>query len=47
MSVLSLPAIHRCVMRKSADLTRTIVVAKAWDDAVRDQEALTKNDGNS
>jgi len=30
-----------------AELTQTIVVAKAWDDAVRDHKTLTKNDGNS
>jgi hypothetical protein len=30
-----------------AELTQTIVVAKAWDDAVRDRETLAKDDGNS
>ena len=30
-----------------AELTQTIVVAKAWDDAVRDHKALTKDDENS
>jgi hypothetical protein len=30
-----------------AELTQTIVVAKAWDDVVRDRKALTKDDGNS
>jgi hypothetical protein len=30
-----------------AELTQTIVVAKAWDDTVRDRKALTKDDGNS
>ena len=30
-----------------AGLTQNIVVAKAWDDAVRDRKALTKDDGNS
>jgi len=30
-----------------AELTQTIVVAKAWDDAVRDRKAPTKNDRNS
>jgi hypothetical protein len=30
-----------------AELTQTIVVAKAWDDAMRDREALTMDDGNS
>jgi len=29
-----------------AELTQTIVVAKAWDDAVRDHKTLTKDDGN-
>jgi len=30
-----------------ADLPRTLVVAKVWDDAVRDHKTLTKDDGNS
>jgi hypothetical protein len=30
-----------------AELTQTIVVAKAWDDAVRDHKTLTEDDGNS
>jgi hypothetical protein len=30
-----------------AELTQTIVVAKAWDDAVRDRKTLAKDDGNS
>jgi len=30
-----------------AELTQTIVVAKAWDDGVRDRKALTKDDENS
>lgn len=30
-----------------AELTQTIVVAKAWDDAVRERKTLTENDGNS
>jgi len=29
-----------------AELTQTIVVAKAWDDTVRDHKTLTKDDGN-
>jgi hypothetical protein len=29
-----------------AELTPTIVVAKACDDTVRDRKAPTKNDGN-
>ena len=33
--------------RVEAELTQTIVVAKVWDDAVRDGKALTKDDGNS
>jgi hypothetical protein len=30
-----------------AELPHGIVVAKAWDDAVRDRKTLTKDDGNS
>ncbi len=30
-----------------AELTQTIVVAKAWDDAVRECKTLAKEDGNS
>jgi len=33
--------------RIEAELTQTIVVAKAWDDAVRDRKTLAKDDGNS
>ncbi len=29
------------------DLPQTLVVAKAWDDTVRDHKTLTKDDGNS
>jgi hypothetical protein len=30
-----------------AELTQPIVVAKAWDDTMRDHKTLTKDDGNS
>jgi hypothetical protein len=30
-----------------AELPHGIVVAKAWDDAVRDRKTLAKDDGNS